>query len=97
MGYFCFETFIQRSESGGALSGLLSLNPSPFPQSSILLSTYGATVLKHSALHFARAPACNPCVQACLCICLDCNNCIYCYCTEDRLLMPAGSLICTGC
>ena len=46
MGYFCFETFIQRSESGGTLSGLLSLNPSPFPQPSILLSTYGGNSLE---------------------------------------------------
>ena len=33
-------TFIKRSENcGSILSGLLSLNPSPFPQSSILFST----------------------------------------------------------
>ena len=51
--------------------------------------------------HYAGAVVSDPTFKlgcaCCLCICLDCNNCIYCYCTEDRLLLAAGSLIRTGC
>ena len=52
---------------------------------------------KHCLKRVARTESTKSRFAKCLCICLDCNNCIYCYCAEDRLLMPAVSLICTGC
>ena len=43
--------------------------------------------LRRAALSALPAPWC-------LCICLDCNNCIYCYCTDDRLPVAAALLKC---
>ena len=55
----------------------------PLSMSIVCLTLGRDSCWKHCTCQVSRLHFAIWSTLPCLCICLDCNNCIYCYCTED--------------